>query len=211
MFHPLSYPPFPPFPFSLPKIVFSMVVAVTTQLAIAWGAYATFGVGVEDDLLEIYPETGLITVARVCVSFLVTSCYPLQVCVYYCKLVWNCGRGSVCWCVKVCVFLCGSAGECECECVHPSMKCVKQCPSVKKMGMRNPLPPLSLDCSFYCRVVLAPSCLSLSKQVNYTPSPMPPIPGSGPSQPALRPLHLEGVRRKHAGGLRGTVDERQRR
>ncbi|CAN0497910.1 unnamed protein product, partial [Ectocarpus sp. 8 AP-2014] len=47
-------------------------------MSIAWGAYATFGVGVDGDLLKTYPRTGLLTTARICVSMLVTSCYPLQ-------------------------------------------------------------------------------------------------------------------------------------
>ena len=81
-------PPLPLLPHSHPPVyslttpfeqVFAIIVALTAQLAIAWGAYATLGVGVEDDLLEVHPETGLITAARVCVSMLVTSCYPLQV------------------------------------------------------------------------------------------------------------------------------------
>ena len=81
-------PPLPLLPHSHPPVyslttpfeqVFAIIVALTAQLAIAWGAYATLGVGVEDDLLEVYPETRLITAARVCVSMLVTSCYPLQV------------------------------------------------------------------------------------------------------------------------------------
>lgn len=56
-----------------------MLVALATYLSLSWGAYATFGVGVDGDLLETYPRTGLLTGARICVSLLVLSCYPLQV------------------------------------------------------------------------------------------------------------------------------------
>lgn len=59
--------------------VCAMLVATATYSSLSWGAYATFGVGVEGDLLEAYPRTGLLTIARICVSMLVTSCYPLQV------------------------------------------------------------------------------------------------------------------------------------
>ena len=59
-------PPLPLLPHSHPPVyslttpfeqVFAIIVALTAQLAIAWGAYATFGV--EDDLLEVYPEQAL--------------------------------------------------------------------------------------------------------------------------------------------------------
>ncbi|CAN0462834.1 unnamed protein product [Laminaria digitata] len=60
-------------------IVCSMMLATATYLSLSWGAYATFGTGVEGDLLDTYPRTGLLTIARICVSILVTSCYPLQV------------------------------------------------------------------------------------------------------------------------------------
>lgn len=56
-----------------------MMLATATYLSLSWGAYATFGVAVEGDLLDTYPRTGLLTSARICVSILVTSCYPLQV------------------------------------------------------------------------------------------------------------------------------------
>ncbi|CAN0183666.1 unnamed protein product, partial [Hapterophycus canaliculatus] len=59
-------------------IVCAMLVATSTYLCLCWGAYATFGVGVDGDLLETYPRTGLLTAARICVSLLVLSCYPLQ-------------------------------------------------------------------------------------------------------------------------------------
>ncbi|CAM9231757.1 unnamed protein product [Ectocarpus sp. 4 AP-2014] len=59
-------------------IACSMLVAIAIYMSIAWGAYATFGVGVDGDLLTTYPRTGLLTTARICVSMLVTSCYPLQ-------------------------------------------------------------------------------------------------------------------------------------
>lgn len=70
--------PFVPMP-AIPAAVCAMLVATTTYLSLSWGAYATFGVGVEGDLLEAYPRTGLLTAARVSVSVLVMSCYPLQV------------------------------------------------------------------------------------------------------------------------------------
>ncbi|CAN0207160.1 unnamed protein product, partial [Ectocarpus fasciculatus] len=59
-------------------IACSMLVAIAIYMSLSWGAYATFGIGVEGDLLETYPRTGLLTTARICVSMLVTSCYPLQ-------------------------------------------------------------------------------------------------------------------------------------
>ncbi|CAN0455050.1 unnamed protein product, partial [Discosporangium mesarthrocarpum] len=55
-----------------------MLIAVTVYLTLAWGAYLTFGTGIEGDLLENYPHSPLLTIARVCISLLVILCYPLQ-------------------------------------------------------------------------------------------------------------------------------------
>lgn len=73
--HPLCLRPLHP----TSAAVCAMLIATTTYLSLSWGAYATFGVGVEGDLLEAYPRTGLLTAARISVSLLVMSCYPLQV------------------------------------------------------------------------------------------------------------------------------------
>ncbi|CAM9509908.1 unnamed protein product [Chrysoparadoxa australica] len=59
-------------------IIASMLVAISAFLTIAWASYVTFGTSLSDDLLENYPESVLITMARVCVSLLVMFCYPLQ-------------------------------------------------------------------------------------------------------------------------------------
>lgn len=76
---PTPPPPPPPVTFAPNRKACSMLVAIAIYMSLSWGAYATFGIGVEGDLLETYPRTGLLTTARICVSMLVTSCYPLQV------------------------------------------------------------------------------------------------------------------------------------
>lgn len=88
--------------------VFAMLVALATYLSLSWGAYATFGVGVDGDLLETYPRTGLLTVARICVSLLVLSCYPLQVRLIYGHIARAAGC-HVCSSVAVWVILLGGS------------------------------------------------------------------------------------------------------
>lgn len=56
----------------------SLTVAVILYLTLCWGSYATYGDGVSADLLDMYPDTGFLTAARVAITMLVISCYPLQ-------------------------------------------------------------------------------------------------------------------------------------
>lgn len=89
--------------------VCAMLVALATYLSLSWGAYATFGVGVDGDLLETYPRTGLLTVARICVSLLVLSCYPLQVRLIYGRTHRSYAGCHVCSLVAVWVLLVGGS------------------------------------------------------------------------------------------------------
>jgi amino acid permease len=59
-------------------ILLAISAAVCVHLVLAWGAYSTFGSGVAANILGNYPHGALLTCARVCVSLLVATGYPLQ-------------------------------------------------------------------------------------------------------------------------------------
>ncbi|CAM9537629.1 unnamed protein product, partial [Phaeothamnion confervicola] len=52
--------------------------ALVTYVTLAVAAYASLGASVESDVLASFPESGMLTAARVCVALLVCCCYPLQ-------------------------------------------------------------------------------------------------------------------------------------
>jgi amino acid permease len=59
-------------------ILMAISTAVGVHLVLSWCAYSTFGSGVAANILENYPHGALLTCARVCVSSLVATGYPLQ-------------------------------------------------------------------------------------------------------------------------------------
>jgi amino acid permease len=59
-------------------ILMAISTAVGVHLVLSWCAYSTFGSGVAANILENYPHGALLTCARVCVSLLVATGYPLQ-------------------------------------------------------------------------------------------------------------------------------------
>lgn len=56
------------------SIGFAFVIFFTVALA----GYQTFGVNVRGDILLSYPETGKVTVLRICIAFMLALHYPLQ-------------------------------------------------------------------------------------------------------------------------------------
>lgn len=81
----MSCPAGPLFTFGLPSpshvssTVISLFIALSMYLTLSWGAYLTFGDNVADDLLDMYPQTGYLLAAKIAISMLIISCYPLQV------------------------------------------------------------------------------------------------------------------------------------
>ena len=64
---------------NIDKVIFTSIVsALSLYLIVAWSGYCTFGDSVESDVLNNYPQNGLVTTMRIFVAFLVIFSYPLQ-------------------------------------------------------------------------------------------------------------------------------------